>query len=499
MYSIVQAQRPRLAVLLFVAVVLAMLAMPAVHADPPTCPPPCNVDLDPLFCIRVTDIQRSLVDQDRWFLQLEFINWTGAHAAGISISLNAGTALPGATLPAGTPRFAGAMIDSNGRPFGPASHRPRGNQPRPNLWQVELQSSTRIDFAAPQLPTVPMLAQETLLQSVAAQVGNRTFNGVLDTDFINATTADCATALTLLIPGSFANFQTTPVRIEIPDIETVDDGPNALDGFVLIIDDFEPGETLSFNWFMIDELGSIMGMIANNGPVLGDEYAFGTFNVACGDHPAQLDTMFRTSGVTVAHTSTGIAYVSAPAPIFVGNAGFDPADNTDPNADSPRYFAEDELNSVDMYPFMPIPAGRPGAGTYFHVEPGAAVTAEFVKGGDNVFVMNGTPVQSGVNILPLYPDIFMRGDCNNDGAKNIADPVRLLNYLFPQSGGIPALLNCDSACDGNDDNSLNIADAVAMLSVLFPSGAPIPWLPPDLCGFDPTPDSIDCLGFSGCP
>lgn len=101
-------------------------------------------------------------------------------------------------------------------------------------------------------------------------------------------------------------------------------------------------------------------------------------------------------------------------------------------------------------------------------------------------VFGGGPVPGG----------FQRGDCNNDGAKNIADPVRLLNFLFPQT---PNVLDCDSACDANDDGSNNIADAVAMLNVLFPTGPPIPWLAPDLCGPDPTMDSLTCTGYSHCP
>ncbi|MEM7167339.1 MAG: hypothetical protein AAF581_17895 [Planctomycetota bacterium] len=95
-------------------------------------------------------------------------------------------------------------------------------------------------------------------------------------------------------------------------------------------------------------------------------------------------------------------------------------------------------------------------------------------------------------------DEFQRGDCNNDDSKNIADPVRLLNFLFPPAPP-PTPLDCGDACDANDDGSLNIADAVAMLSTLFPTGPPIAWIDPDLCGLDPTADSIDCVGYSHCP
>ncbi|MEM7164100.1 MAG: hypothetical protein AAF581_01475 [Planctomycetota bacterium] len=89
---------------------------------------------------------------------------------------------------------------------------------------------------------------------------------------------------------------------------------------------------------------------------------------------------------------------------------------------------------------------------------------------------------------------FQRGDCNSDNAKNIADPVRLLNFLFPANPP-PTPLNCDDSCDANDDGGLNIADAVAMLNVLFPTGPPVPWIAPDACGIDPTMDGLDCVNY----
>ncbi|MEM7167543.1 MAG: hypothetical protein AAF581_18950 [Planctomycetota bacterium] len=93
---------------------------------------------------------------------------------------------------------------------------------------------------------------------------------------------------------------------------------------------------------------------------------------------------------------------------------------------------------------------------------------------------------------------FQRGDCNNDGSKNIADPVRLLNFLFPPAPPVQPL-DCDSACDANDDGGLNIADAVAMLNVLFPTGPALVWLAPDLCGTDPSVDGLSCTGYAHCP
>lgn len=88
-------------------------------------------------------------------------------------------------------------------------------------------------------------------------------------------------------------------------------------------------------------------------------------------------------------------------------------------------------------------------------------------------------------------DEFQRGDCNNDGARNIIDPYRLLEYLFPPASG-PMALPCTKACDVTDDGSIDMADTVTLLSTLFPSGQSVPWNPPGSCGVDPTADLLTC-------
>ncbi|MGE3165413.1 MAG: hypothetical protein AB7O52_10950 [Planctomycetota bacterium] len=96
---------------------------------------------------------------------------------------------------------------------------------------------------------------------------------------------------------------------------------------------------------------------------------------------------------------------------------------------------------------------------------------------------------------------FRRGDCNADGAFNIADAVFALSTLFPPQGGPPAI-QCNDACDSNDDGQLNIADAVAALAELFPGpSGPSPLPPPgsSACGVDPTSDALDCVNYTNCP
>ncbi|MEE8142996.1 MAG: galactose oxidase-like domain-containing protein, partial [Planctomycetota bacterium] len=66
--------------------------------------------------------------------------------------------------------------------------------------------------------------------------------------------------------------------------------------------------------------------------------------------------------------------------------------------------------------------------------------------------------------------LFWRGDCNNDGARDISDPIFLLGYLFNP----PApTLACERACDANDDGGLDIADVIRLLNALF-SAMPLP-------------------------
>ncbi len=65
---------------------------------------------------------------------------------------------------------------------------------------------------------------------------------------------------------------------------------------------------------------------------------------------------------------------------------------------------------------------------------------------------------------------FSRGDCNNDGAANIADGIFLLNFLF----GDGATPRCDAACDSGAGGSLNIATAIYLFNHLFGTGDPPP-------------------------
>ncbi len=82
---------------------------------------------------------------------------------------------------------------------------------------------------------------------------------------------------------------------------------------------------------------------------------------------------------------------------------------------------------------------------------------------------------------------FSRGDVDGSHDQHdLADVVLLLEVLF--DGGGP--LDCLDAADVDDNGALQITDAIFLLNFLFVGGIKIP--PPTICGFDRTPDPLDC-------
>jgi hypothetical protein len=91
--------------------------------------------------------------------------------------------------------------------------------------------------------------------------------------------------------------------------------------------------------------------------------------------------------------------------------------------------------------------------------------------------------------------LFIRGDANADGARDLSDAVSILGYLFLGDAGA---VRCAKSADSNDDGLLDLTDAVSLLSHLFLGGPP-PADPYERCGEDPTPDPLDCQAFPPCP
>jgi len=82
---------------------------------------------------------------------------------------------------------------------------------------------------------------------------------------------------------------------------------------------------------------------------------------------------------------------------------------------------------------------------------------------------------------------FVRGDANRDLRVDIADAIRILEFVF--AGG---QLNCLVAADVNDDNRVDLSDAINLVDFVFRGGNPPPH-PYPLAGEDSvTPGLLDC-------
>lgn len=115
----------------FVATILCLSVVFVAHADPPV-GPPCALEMDPVFCFRMTFVQRDAA-LDRWKFEFEFLNWSNFKAFGLVLERNEPCAVGG-----GPPIFDGAEIDVDGTPIDPhdnclsGSCRPPLNQDIPN-------------------------------------------------------------------------------------------------------------------------------------------------------------------------------------------------------------------------------------------------------------------------------------------------------------------------------------------------------------------------------
>lgn len=142
----------------------------------------------------------------------------------------------------------------------------------------------------------------------------------------------------------------------------------------------------------------------------------------------------------------------------------------------------------DVMFLVPIPSGR----TNLDI----TVTVDFAGVEAECDELDNACAQS---VALTCEQAFLRGDCNVDGANDIADAVFLLGNLFPGAGG-PTPIACRDACDTNDDGANNIADVIRLLASQF--GMPADPLPPPVmdCGPDPTgADSLPCASFPACP
>jgi hypothetical protein len=114
------------------------------------------------------------------------------------------------------------------------------------------------------------------------------------------------------------------------------------------------------------------------------------------------------------------------------------------------------------------------------------------SGSYRVVVSNSCGAVTSAVADVLLQACFYRGDANLDGNLDVADPVRMLEFLFKS-----VAVSCIRSLDANDSESVNIADAVYLLAAMFTSG-PLPPAPYGACGIDPTPGSLSCDSFPPC-
>jgi len=88
----------------------------------------------------------------------------------------------------------------------------------------------------------------------------------------------------------------------------------------------------------------------------------------------------------------------------------------------------------------------------------------------------------------FVPNQFIRGDFNGDGT---VDTLGIAEYYY---GGAPP--SCYDAADADDDGQVILSDYLYVLTFL--SGGPPPPSPYPDCGFDPTPDDLDCAEHCYC-
>ena len=68
-----------------------------------------------------------------------------------------------------------------------------------------------------------------------------------------------------------------------------------------------------------------------------------------------------------------------------------------------------------------------------------------------------------VPVCSLQPALFLRGDCNSDGAVSVSDAIFQLNHLYLGR----ERWYCDDACDANDDGRTNLSDAITIIGYVF--------------------------------
>ena len=122
---------------------------------------------------------------------------------------------------------------------------------------------------------------------------------------------------------------------------------------------------------------------------------------------------------------------------------------------------------------------------------GQAVNNVLTIGGASGDAANGDSASVEIELVPIVCKPFTRGNANNDGRFDIADPIYTISALF-RAGPAPA---CADAADSNDDGMVDSSDVVYSIDYLFRGGdAPVaPFTDNADCACDPTDeDDLGC-------
>ena len=250
-------------------VVLGMVSIPSVRADPPPPPPPMLIP-PTVFCSRVTDIIEGEEDDD-FIIMFESLNWTDIPAWGLYVAQTSLPGQPSLVMPRRYPTW----TKTDGRPLDdvgdlaqfaavPDADPPVGASPgQMNGWSGHFVGS--FDSAI-------------LWSATDTPLGNRPLlTTTMPPPFGND-------EMCMWVPGCHTeDIDHHPV---IDDVESVDNGDpsvdglpnNVLDGFVIEVRGWKRGTMLSLNWFFLDGNGHPIGV---SGRPSGPSYAmgFGTFNI----------------------------------------------------------------------------------------------------------------------------------------------------------------------------------------------------------------------------
>lgn len=375
------------------AVACALVAAPSiVLADPPG----GGVQAPPVFCFRITDIEKlpGDISGSVYCIEFECLNWSDTPASGVAIVPNVGGFAvfppfvpgPGTGAP---PTIFRADIDPDGRGGAPG-----GSDIGPGVFDVPAIHSGRGRGDIPGHLNDWIVGPPILGPGVAVwttgpggtPIPNRDIIGTIGT----GTPPEVAAAWALVpgfgldtigdtaVDGGPAPYgpDGTPFPGGGPPVP--DGSGNVLDGFVIYVCDWHKGETLSFNWFLLDGTGAPIGTAG-----FGNTYGFGTVNITLGS------------------TTLG-----PPGPLFAGNSGFGTS-------------SVDIFDGVGRLPEMP--------GCEFFVEFGAGITAPTANpNGEQIGQPNTNP------IFEQYHSCAVQ--CPGDATGDLQIDFSDLNFLLSRFG-----------------------------------------------------------------